>query len=72
MGWLPSAPQLNVNPLTIKQQAEAAGLSPAEFTVQALKSGDIRFAASSRITAKTIRATCLSGAPTCWARPVRA
>lgn len=28
MGWLPSAPQLNVNPLTIKQQAEAAGLSP--------------------------------------------
>ncbi|MBN0588430.1 molybdopterin-dependent oxidoreductase, partial [Pseudomonas aeruginosa] len=40
-----SAPQLNVNPLTIKQQAEAAGLSPAEFTVQSLKSGDIRFAA---------------------------
>lgn len=28
MGWLPSAPQLNVNPLTIKLQAEAAGLSP--------------------------------------------
>ncbi len=28
IGWLPSAPQLNVNPLTIKQQAEAAGLSP--------------------------------------------
>ncbi len=45
MGWLPSAPQLNVNPLTIKQQAEATGLSPAEFTVQSLKSGDIRFAA---------------------------
>ncbi len=45
MGWLPSAPQLNINPLTIKQQAEAAGLSPAEFTVQSLKSGDIRFAA---------------------------
>ncbi|KDM20964.1 respiratory nitrate reductase 2 alpha chain, partial [Klebsiella variicola] len=45
MGWLPSAPQLNVNPLTIKQQAEATELSPAEFTVQSLKSGDIRFAA---------------------------
>jgi nitrate reductase alpha subunit len=28
MGWLPSAPQLGVNPLTIKQQAAAAGLSP--------------------------------------------
>ncbi|HHD2838965.1 nitrate reductase subunit alpha [Klebsiella quasipneumoniae] len=45
MGWLPSAPQLNVNPLTIKQQAEAAGLSPSEFTVRSLKSGEIRFAA---------------------------
>ncbi|HDS9451902.1 TPA: nitrate reductase subunit alpha [Klebsiella quasipneumoniae subsp. similipneumoniae] len=45
MGWLPSAPQLNVNPLAIKQQAEAAGLSPSEFTVRSLKSGEIRFAA---------------------------
>lgn len=45
MGWLPSAPQLNVNPLSIRQQAEAAGLSPADFTVQSLKAGDIRFAA---------------------------
>ncbi len=44
MGWLPSAPQLSVNPLTIKQQADSAGLSPAGFTAQALKSGDIRFA----------------------------
>ena len=26
---------------------------------------------SSRRTGKTIRATCSSGAPTCWARPVR-
>ncbi|MQK22349.1 hypothetical protein EI013_28690, partial [Escherichia coli] len=30
--------------LTIKQQADAAGLSPADYTVQALKSGAIRFA----------------------------
>jgi nitrate reductase alpha subunit len=28
MGWLPSAPQLGVNPLTIKAQAAAAGLTP--------------------------------------------
>lgn len=28
MGWLPSAPQLGVNPLTIKAQAAAAGLPP--------------------------------------------
>jgi nitrate reductase alpha subunit len=25
MGWLPSAPQLNLNPLTIKAKAEQAG-----------------------------------------------
>ncbi|HDG1720735.1 nitrate reductase subunit alpha [Kluyvera ascorbata] len=44
MGWLPSAPQLNLNPLTVKAKAEAAGMTPQEYTAQALKSGDIRFA----------------------------
>ncbi|PLL22270.1 nitrate reductase subunit alpha, partial [Klebsiella michiganensis] len=44
MGWLPSAPQLGVNPLTIKAQAAAAGLTPADYTARALKSGEIRFA----------------------------
>ncbi|WP_314723018.1 nitrate reductase subunit alpha, partial [Rahnella variigena] len=45
MGWLPSAPQLSVNPLRIAEQAKAAGLSPADFTVAALKEGSVRFAA---------------------------
>ncbi|MBF7995641.1 nitrate reductase subunit alpha [Rahnella laticis] len=45
MGWLPSAPQLNVNPLHIAEQAKAAGQSPADFTVAALKDGSVRFAA---------------------------
>lgn len=44
MGWLPSAPQLNLNPLTVKAKAEQAGVSPAQYTAQALKSGEIRFA----------------------------
>ncbi len=44
MGWLPSAPQLNVNPLTLAAKAEQAGQSAADYTVQALKTGDIRFA----------------------------
>ncbi|WP_227414039.1 molybdopterin-dependent oxidoreductase, partial [Enterobacter cloacae complex sp. P11RS] len=44
MGWLPSAPQLNLNPLHVKARADAAGMTPQEYTVQALKSGDIRFA----------------------------
>lgn len=44
MGWLPSAPQLGRNPLSLKAEADKAGLSPAEFTVQALKSGELRMA----------------------------
>lgn len=44
MGWLPSAPQLNVNPLTIAQRAKEAGMEPVDYTVEALKAGDIRFA----------------------------
>ncbi|KOC91594.1 nitrate reductase subunit alpha [Winslowiella iniecta] len=45
MGWLPSAPQLNTNPLGLAKAAEAAGQTPKEYLVNALKSGDIRFAA---------------------------
>ncbi len=45
MGWLPSAPQLNTNPLSIARTAGAAGLSPQEYTVQALQNGTLRFAA---------------------------
>jgi len=45
MGWLPSAPQLNVNPLRIAAQAQAAGLSPLDYTVESLKKGTLRFAA---------------------------
>ncbi len=45
MGWLPSAPQLNVNPLHIAARASGAGMSPVEYTVAGLKSGALRFAA---------------------------
>ncbi|PCI71579.1 MAG: nitrate reductase subunit alpha, partial [Piscirickettsiaceae bacterium] len=45
MGWLPSAPQLNKNPLQICKDAEAAGMEPKEYLVEKLKSGDIKFAA---------------------------
>ncbi|HEX5278432.1 MAG TPA: nitrate reductase subunit alpha, partial [Fluviicoccus sp.] len=43
MGWLPSAPQLNLNPLTIAALAEKAGKPVAEYLVGALKSGEARF-----------------------------
>ncbi|PNH96133.1 nitrate reductase subunit alpha [Vibrio diazotrophicus] len=44
LGWLPSSPQLNVNPLHIAKQASEAGLSATDYTVKALKEGEIRFA----------------------------
>jgi nitrate reductase alpha subunit len=46
MGWLPSAPQLNRNPLQISAAAEKAGVSPADFVVQQLQSGELDFAFS--------------------------
>lgn len=45
MGWLPSAPQLNRNPLDIVKSAEAEGKTPQDYTVEQLKSGALGFAA---------------------------
>lgn len=42
MGWLPSAPQLQTNPLSVVRQAQEAGQDPAEYAVQGLKSGKLR------------------------------
>ncbi len=39
MGWLPSAPQLKQNPLTIAGRAKAAGLEPKDYVVRALSAG---------------------------------
>ncbi|MCB1687499.1 MAG: nitrate reductase subunit alpha [Halioglobus sp.] len=47
MGWLPSAPQLNRNPLEVVREADAAGIDPKEYLVRQLKSGDIKFACES-------------------------
>jgi nitrate reductase alpha subunit len=43
MGWLPSAPQLNRNPLEIVREAEAAGVDPKDYVVDQLKSGELKF-----------------------------
>jgi len=42
MGWLPSAPQLQTNPLEIARAAAAAGLEPKDYVAQKLKSGELR------------------------------
>jgi len=44
MGWLPSAPQLNTNPLTFVRDAEANGLDPVQHAVSQFKSGELDFA----------------------------
>ncbi len=42
MGWLPSAPQLQENPLELVKQAEAANKDPIEHVLGRLKTGDLR------------------------------
>jgi nitrate reductase alpha subunit len=42
MGWLPSAPQLQANPLSIAKAAAAAGLEPKDYVARELKSGKLR------------------------------
>jgi nitrate reductase alpha subunit len=42
MGWLPSAPQLETNPLQVAGQAARAGLEPREYVARALKSGELK------------------------------
>ena len=44
MGWLPSAPQLSVNPLTLAAEADRAGATAKDHVVAGLKSGRIAMA----------------------------
>jgi nitrate reductase alpha subunit len=42
MGWLPSAPQLQTNPMQVVRDAAAAGLDPKEYAVKSLKDGSLK------------------------------
>ncbi len=42
MGWLPSAPQLQTNPLQVVRDAQAAGIDPKDYAVKALKDGSLK------------------------------
>lgn len=44
MGWTPSAPQLNRNPLQVARDAAAAGMDAKDYVAAALKSGELRMA----------------------------
>ncbi|MDR3453776.1 MAG: nitrate reductase subunit alpha [Rhodoferax sp.] len=42
MGWLPSAPQLQTNPLQVVRDAQAAGVDPRDYAVKGLKDGSLK------------------------------
>ena len=42
MGWLPSAPQLETNPLEVGRMAASAGVEAKDFVAAGLKSGELR------------------------------
>ncbi|WP_327139422.1 nitrate reductase subunit alpha [Nocardia sp. NBC_01327] len=44
MGWMPSFPTFDRNPLDLVDEAEASGVAPADHIVSQLKSGQLRFA----------------------------
>ncbi|MET9490886.1 nitrate reductase subunit alpha [Nocardia sp. NPDC006630] len=44
MGWMPSFPTFDRNPLDLVDEAEASGIAPADHIVSQLKSGQLRFA----------------------------
>ena len=44
MGWLPSIPQLNMNPMQVVRDAEQAGMAPVDYAVGKLKDGSLDFA----------------------------
>ncbi|MDH5206142.1 MAG: nitrate reductase subunit alpha, partial [Hylemonella sp.] len=42
MGWLPSAPQLQTNPMQVVKDAAAAGMDPKDYAVKSLKDGTLK------------------------------
>ncbi len=43
-GWMPSYPTFNRNPLDLVDEADAAGVAPAQYVVDQLASGELRYA----------------------------
>ncbi|OEZ63543.1 nitrate reductase subunit alpha [Duganella sp. HH105] len=43
LGWLPSAPQLQTNPLEVTRAAAAAGMSPVDYAVGQIKDKKLEF-----------------------------
>lgn len=43
LGWLPSAPQLNINPLTLYNSAKKSGKNLVSYVIDSLKNGSLSF-----------------------------
>ncbi|HNV10780.1 MAG TPA: nitrate reductase subunit alpha [Propionibacteriaceae bacterium] len=43
-GWMPSFPQFDRSPLTLADDAKAAGMAPGPYVVKSLKDGTLKFA----------------------------
>jgi nitrate reductase alpha subunit len=71
MGWLPSA--RSSRPIRCRWCGRAGGRhGPKDYVVKALKDGTLKMSCEDPDTRTTGRATCSSGAPTCWAPAARA
>ncbi|MDP1968070.1 MAG: nitrate reductase subunit alpha, partial [Burkholderiaceae bacterium] len=42
MGWLPSAPQLQTNPLQVVRDAATAGIDPRDYAIKGLREGSLK------------------------------
>ena len=69
MGWMPSYPTFNRNPLDLADEAAAAGEPVAEHVVErAAGPASCASPARTRTRRRTSRGCCRSGGPTCSAR----
>jgi len=67
MGWLPPAPQLRTNPLTVGAAARAEGIEAKDLVARGLKAGALEMTCKDPVAPrKTGRGTCSCGGRTCW------
>jgi nitrate reductase alpha subunit len=72
LGWTPSHPAFNRNPLDLADEAAAAGVPAAEHVVAELKAGRLRFAAEDPGDPVNFPRVLTVWRPTCWAPRARA
>jgi nitrate reductase alpha subunit len=71
MGWLPSAPQLQTNPLQVVRDARTPAWTPGTMRSRRCRTAAENELHRSRITRTTGHVTCSSGDPTCSAPAAR-